>query len=68
MSVLAGIPVRQDAWARADRLFTLVPAGLYPPSGLVLVHPSRWEEFFMSVNQPDVATCPAVREALGWSP
>jgi hypothetical protein len=33
----------------------------------VLVHPSRWDAFWMAVNQPDVFAHPEVQGLLGWS-
>ena len=38
-----------------------------PARWCVLVHPSRWDAFWMAVNQPDVFAHPEVRELLGWS-
>jgi hypothetical protein len=63
------IPIYKDPNCSADfddgrpRLFTLVrhmPGGPY-----ILVHPSRWDAFFMAVNQPDVFKHPEVQELLG---
>lgn len=36
-----------------------------PKRWCILVHPSRWEAFFMAVNQPDVFAHPEVQELLG---
>lgn len=36
-----------------------------PKRWCVLVHPSRWDAFFMAINQPDVFAHPEVQELLG---
>ena len=36
-----------------------------PTHWCVLVHPSRWDAFFMAINQPDVFAHPEVQELLG---
>jgi hypothetical protein len=36
-----------------------------PTRWCVLVHPSRWDTFWLAVNQPDVFAHPEVQELLG---
>ena len=58
----------------ADPPAMIIPFGNRAPSKpkpptrwCVLVHPSRWDAFFMAVNQPDVFAHPEVQELLGWA-
>ena len=45
-----GIPVFKTHLADQSKLFTMIKVQLYPPSGCVIVHPSRWEEFFYKLG------------------
>ena len=70
MTRLGDIPIYKSEHAAhtyddgRPRLFTFVrDSRLGGP--YVLVHPSRWDAFFMAVNQPDVFAHPEVQELLG---
>lgn len=72
MNRLAAIKVFKSAFAPLffddgrPRLFQLVSGRLAADGQpYVLVHPERWDAFFMAVNQPDIFSHPEVQELLG---
>lgn len=77
MGPVNGIPVYKDPHAPLVRttedgerpvLFTLMrPSGL-DRTGCILVHPDRWDEFWLCINQPDIYSHPDVRALFGREP